>query len=102
VKRGQPKIAEISVAIFVEQDVAWFQVAVDHAPVMHVAEAAGDLREQIHRIVKRQHAAVQRVRQRPVTEQAHGEISEFAFQHAVTIDREDVDMFEHGDDFGFA
>ncbi len=97
----QPEVAQVDAAVIVEQDIARSQVAVNHALTVHIAQPAGDLRKQVNHVLQRQRRVTQPVCQRAVLDQAHGEIGGAAF-NAVAVDRQDVDVLQHGDHFRFA
>jgi len=46
VRADQIEIGEFRSAMFVEQDVCWFDVAVDHSPVMSQGKRITDLKDE--------------------------------------------------------
>jgi len=100
---GDAEVRKVGFAAIIEQDVAWFQIAVDDFFVMRKVEGLTDSRKNLCNIGHGQAGAsrlAQPVKQRAARHIAHHD-ERLLFMLAKVVDRHDGGMFERCDAFSF-
>ena len=90
---GQPEIGNQRLALVVDQDIGWFQVAVQDAPFVGMGDSAGDDRHQLSGCSRRTLIFREPFRQVSSFDQLHAEKAATAFL-ANRVDRHDIGMVE--------
>ena len=99
---GDAEVGEVGVALLIEQDVGWFEVAVDNALLVGGFQGGGDLVDQSGSVVRLPGArAVERSCQRSPFHQAHDQVGALGIAPEV-VERHDVQVLELGDQLRFA
>ncbi len=98
---GDPEVRQVSVAVFVDQDIIWLEVTVDHADFMRRLERVGHLVHDVRSLGQRQRLlAAQQVREAAPANIAHNEKGPFFLVAPKVDQRDDKRVFQLGDELG--
>ena len=98
---GNAKVTQVGVAIFVQQDIGWLDIAMNHTGTMGGMQRHADLPHDLHHKLDRQWPLLQQTEQAAAAQQAHHQESHTGLA-PVIVERDDVGVLEPGNQLRFS